>query len=220
MDLLKKIFGGAGKPSVTLPADLTAVVSRYLQQEPLHGSLALSHTRFVVLDISTTGLDSGKDRITSIAAVAIKGGVIDPADVLAMDLDAPDEARGFAQERQLACLLQFIGNSPVAAYPAPFVAAFLAQPMKALLGIDFAPVWINLATMLPELFRDQIATQVPVDEWLHLFEIEAEGRHDALVDAVAEAKLMQIAMVRLAQREVFILEQLLDLEKARQWLRA
>lgn len=220
MDFLKKLFGGAATPAVSLPEPLATQVAHYQAKPTLPGSTLLENVRLVVLDISTTGLDPAKDHITAIAAVGVAGGVIEPGDVLAMEFSATEDSREFAQERQLASLLEFIGNAPVVAYPAPFVSAFLVPPMRQLLGVEFEPVWINQASLMPELFRDQIGKQVPVDDWLHLFGIEADGRHDALVDAFAEAKLMQVALVRLAERDVLNLEQLMALEKARQWLRA
>lgn len=220
MDFLKKLLGAAGGPSVPLPAPIANTVAHFEAKEPLPPTSLLEQMRIVVLDISTSGLEVAKDRMTGIAAVGIERGMIDAGDSFAVDLAAPEDNRDFALERQLAGLLEFVGNSPVVAYPAPFVSGFLSLAMRNYLGVGFSPVWVDLASMMPELYRDQIAKQVPVDDWLHLFGIEVEGRHDPLVDAFAEAKLLQIAMVRLAQREIVNLGQLVAAEKARQWLRA
>lgn len=231
MERLKKLLfgsiGGASRHAVPLPDEVHAALALWRGLPETDASLPHHQTRYVLLDITTTGLQVGQDRIRSIAAVALSGGVIDPTE--AIEFELPEIPAGLPAtessvldqqcSHQLMALLDFIGSSPVVAYPVPFVSAFLQPVFERWLGVDFKPYWLDLAQILPELFRELINTQAPIDEWLHCFGIEAPGRHDALVDALATARLLQVVLSRAVQNDLLTVAQLSELEKARRWLR-
>jgi DNA polymerase-3 subunit epsilon len=79
--------------------------------------------------------------------------------------------------------------------------------------------WIDLAWVLPELYRERIDNQVGLDPWLASFNIENILRHNAVSDAYATAKLLQVAQTRGASLGKDSAEIFMDMEKARRWLR-
>lgn len=218
MEVLRKLFGQR-RPTVALPEEVNALLEPYLALTALPTETHIDDVRFVVLDIATSGLNVETDCVTSIAAVVVQGGYLQLQDAIYLDLDAARQKAGFTIERDLAHLLAFLGNAPVVAYPAPFVHAFLQPLFKASLGVEFAPAYLDLCLLLPELFREHGSRQLPLDHWLDCFGIEADGRQDPLVDALAEAKLWQVLLARAKQREILSLAQLSSQESARHWLR-
>lgn len=225
MERLKKLLFGNGfggnRTAIALPDDVHAALARWRGLPDTVDNQPHYQTRYVVLDITTTGLQVGQDQVRQIAAVAVSGGLIHPDDLLCLELPQANAATGPDEElaRQLMGLLEFIGNAPVVAYPVPFVSGFLGPLMTRHLGLDFKPYWLDLALILPELFKEQISAQVSIDDWLHCFGIEAPGRHDAVVDALATARLLQIVLNRAGLRELATPAHLAEIEKARRWLR-
>lgn len=60
--------------------------------------------------------------------------------------------------------------------------------------------------------------RVPLDDWLNRFDIEVITRHNAVSDAYATAKLLQIAMARGAQRNADTPASFIEIESARRWM--
>ena len=72
--------------------------------------------------------------------------------------------------------------------------------------------------MLPSLFPDLTSARANLDDWLNLFAIENIMRHNAVSDAYATAKLLQVAISAGNQRGVASPAGLLRQEKARRWM--
>ena len=79
--------------------------------------------------------------------------------------------------------------------------------------------WIDLAWVMPELFREIIDGQAVLDEWLQRFDIENILRHNAVSDAYATAKLLLIAQARAVTLGKDSASIFMDVERARRWVR-
>lgn len=219
MQRLKKfLFGGSGKLRDGLPDDVRAAVEAWREQpEP---DLGVPHyqVRYAVVDVATSGLQVEHDKLLGIAGVGLqRAAVIAPDDAFALDLG--DDAADGAIERSLAAFLHYAGQGPLVTYQAPFVGAFLRRLFEARFGLRYEPDWIDLAWLLPDLFNERIDSLVPMDAWLESFGIEVPGRRDALADSVALARLLQLALVRAIERGADTPAKLLDIGRARRWLR-
>lgn len=214
--LKKLLFGGSDKAGTGLPEHVRAALDSWRQQAAADLDRPHYLTRYVVVDVATAGLDSERDAVIGIAGLGLgKGGLIMPGDAFALDPAAEAEELNC----QMAAFLHFIGRSPLVTYQVPFVGAFLERLFTERFGLHFQPGWIDLAWLLPDLFKDKIDTLVPMDAWLDLFGIEVPGRRDALADSVALARLLQVALPRAMARGADTPGKLIDIGRARRWLR-
>ncbi|WP_374326296.1 hypothetical protein [Azonexus sp.] len=214
---IKKLLFGEGA-SENLPADVRDAVNAWLvsEAEVLESSHFL--TRYVVVDVATTGLDPERDRLIGIAATVLHKGVIAPAQSLCIDLAAADEPAML--DRQLAAFLHFVGKSPLVAYHAAYVASFLQPLIRKRLGVNFQPRWVDLVWLLPAMFGERSAKPLPLDDWLVAFGLDAgEGRRTPVANSMLLARLMQMLVVRAHRKGIDTVEALIDESKASSHLR-
>jgi DNA polymerase-3 subunit epsilon len=79
--------------------------------------------------------------------------------------------------------------------------------------------WIDLAWVMPAVVRELERGGDGLDDWLRLFDIENIQRHNAVSDAYATAKLLQVALAQGVQFELRSPADLIKVEKARRWKR-
>lgn len=235
MNWFSRLFRGEVLPEVVLtPAQQQAIATWKALPPP---DLGRSHflNRYVVADVETSGLHMEKDWLISIGAVAVVDGMIDFADafevvlrqdevsthanILIHGIGGSEQSDGVDPADALVAFLGYLGKSPLVAYHALFDQTMIERAMKAHLGIKFEQRWIDLAWVLPDLFRERIDEQVDLDVWLHLFGIENIMRHNAVADAFATANLLQVAIARGGQRNAETPESFFGIEKARRWMR-
>ena len=110
----------------------------------------LREQRLVVLDLETTGLNTQRDQVLSIGAVVIEDGAIDfgqqfertlqcrelklSPSVLIHGLGPNAIAAGSDPAEALLELMEYIGDSPVLAFHAPFDQHMLGRAVKEHLG--------------------------------------------------------------------------------------
>lgn len=218
--LKKFLFGNSDKPIAGLSDDVRTALEVWRRQAGAPLDQPHFHTRYVVVDVATAGLDSERDAVLGLAGLGLeRGGIMAPDDAFALDLSTTDPLQSGLLDRQIMAFLQFAGQGPLVTYQAPFVGAFLGRLLAERFGLDFEPDWIDLAWLLPDLFKEKIDSLVPMDAWLAAFGIEVPGRRDALADSVAIARLLQVALSRAVQRGADTPGKLLDISRARRWLR-
>lgn len=167
--------------------------------------------RWVVLDVESSGLDPGRDRLLSIAAVAVQvqsaGLHIVPADSFEIMLQqpvsetAPDKANilvhglgvgaqqaGVVPDVALQAFMAWAGSAPLIGYHVAFDRQLLERAERTH-GLR-APRrhWLDLAELAPVLRRD-----VPgkaLDDWLAAFGIRCLARHQSAADVLATAELL------------------------------
>lgn len=199
--------------------------------------LAHSHfqTRYVVVDVESSGLNMAKDRLISIGAVAVVNGLVDSQDafevilkqevvsdtenILLHGIGGSAQQEGMDPPEALLRFLAYIGRSPLVAYHAFFDNHMIARAMEKYLGHKFEPVWLDLAWIMPELYQERIDTNAALDAWLNCFGIENIQRHNAVSDCYATAMLLQVAMARANERGAETPERVMEIERVRRWLR-
>lgn len=219
MQKLKKLLFGADTPDRNLPSDVRSALQAWLALPGPNLDQVHFHTRYVVVDVATSGLNVEEDRLLGIAGLVLeRGGAIVPDQAFAFDLASTGED-GDVLDRRLTAFLRLVGHAPLVTYQAPFVGAFLKRLFEERLGLHFQPDWIDLAWLLPDLFKERMDGLVPMDAWLETFAIQVPGRRDPLADSVALARLLQLALPRAAERGADTPGKLIDIGRARRWLR-
>jgi len=94
----------------------------------------------------------------------------------------------------------------------------IERTLTEYLGIEWRLAWIDLAWVMPDLFRDVEHTGGGLDAWLDHFSIVSIRRHHAISDAYATAQLLQITIASGARKGFMTPASLLELEKARRHL--
>lgn len=224
-----KGFGFKGRAGA--PADLPENVRQALESWRASPAPALDephfHTRYVVIDVVTSGPRAEEDGLLGISAVGLQAGAIVAADAFALDLsgeeadDAPPQG-GFPRgtvDSQLMAFLTYAAKAPLVTYHAPFVGSFLKQAYKARLEVDFQPQWIDLTWLLPSLFRDKSPTVLPLDDWLEILAIDSGGRRDPMTNTLMLARLFQMLLVRANDQGILNADKLIEESKSASFLR-
>lgn len=194
----------------------------------------LQVTRCVVVDVETSGLEPFHDRLISVGAVALTGGLLRLAEsfevvlrqhtpsnernILVHGIDGTTQTCGQDAADGLAAFLEFAGKAPLIGFHADFDRTMIRRAMLAELGSAPVNAWLDVAVLAPALFADRAAAAVTLDDWLQIFGIENHSRHNALADACATAQLFQIVAAQAAQQGMRSCADLLRLEKDRRWL--
>ena len=192
-------------------------LSRLPKPTPL-GVCTLREQRWVVLDLETSGLNPNRDQVLSIGAVAIEDGAIDFAQQFERTLHRPLQktnasvlihglgpdalAAGCDPAEALLDLLDFIGNSPVLAFHAPFDQHMLGRALKDHLGYKLQHPFLDVADIAPLLCPQAHIREAGLDEWIDWFKLEVFERHNASADALATAELALILFSRARQQQI------------------
>lgn len=232
MNWLAKFFGGSARDVVLTP-DQQQAIADWKRLPATDTGRSHYQNRYVVADVETSGLNMREDRLISIGAVAVVNGLLDfsdafqvvlrqdtvstTANILIHGIGGSEQSDGMDPADALLAFLQYLGKSPLFAYHALFDQTMIARAMKEFLGLKFDQQWIDLAWVMPDLCRDQIAEQVDLDVWLRLFGIENIQRHNAVSDAFATAQLLQVAMAQGMHQKAETPASFAEIEKARRW---
>ncbi|MCI0913704.1 3'-5' exonuclease [Pseudomonas putida] len=207
-------------------------LARLPKPAPL-GVCSLREQRWVVLDLETSGLNPNRDQVLSIGAVAIEDGAIDfsqqfertlhrpaqktNASVLIHGLGPSALAAGSDPAKALLELLEFMGDSPVLAFHAPFDQRMLARALKETLGHRLQQPFLDVAELAPMLNPDTVLREAGLDDWVARFGLQVDERHHASADAQVTAEL---ALILFSQARRQQLDSPLQLEqRLRGWRR-
>jgi DNA polymerase-3 subunit epsilon len=191
---------------------------------------ALCAARWVVVDCETSGLDIDRDRLLSVAGVAVREGRVDLADAYEAKVrqDTPSSPEnivihgiggdtqvlhGKELERVAREFAAFVGDGVPAAFHAAFDAGILRRH-----GVAPRRRWLDLAGLAPALFPALGRKDSSLDHWLAAFGIPLQARHDALGDAFATAQLLLVLLNEAQRQQVETVQALLKTERAGRWL--
>jgi DNA polymerase-3 subunit epsilon len=172
-------------------------------------------TRWIMIDVETTGLDPRSDELLCVAALAIDMRHDAPQLVVADSFEvvlrhpSPTASHdnvllhgiGWGQQRQglpapeaLSQLSRWVGDSPLLAYHAGFDQQVLQQAFKRqrLARPDWS--WMDLADLLPAAFPELEARSL--DQWMQALDVRCVQRHQAAADVWASAQLFLKAWPR------------------------
>ncbi|WP_265942926.1 hypothetical protein [Dechloromonas sp. A34] len=217
LNLKKLLFKDA------MPAHLSADVRTALESWRAMPAPALDevhfHTRYVVVEITSSGVNSESDQLLSIAATSVRQSTILPDDAFFVDLAGQGEDAA-ALDRQLVAFLQFVGKCPVVTYHVSYVSGFLQRALRERLGVDFQAQWVDLAWLLPAMFSDRGSSIMPLDHWIEVFGFDAgNGRRSAMENTLMLARIFQMLLVRAVGKQIDTAAQLLDESRASTFLR-
>jgi DNA polymerase III subunit epsilon len=187
----------------------------------------LFETTFVVLDLETTGLRPGHDRITEVGAVKVRAGEvlgelrtfvhpgcpIPPAITAvtgitdAMVRDAPPI------EAVLPTILAFLGDAVLVAHNARFDVSFLRAAATAHAGRELEPVVVDTAQLARRLVRDEVRNCRLATLAQH-FRSPIRPDHRALTDARATVDVLHGLIERAGTLGATTLEDLRDLARS------
>lgn len=215
---LKKLLFRGGAPS-GLPEDVRASLDAWrASKAPALDDLHY-HTRYVVVDIVSSGLDPDKDQLLGLAASSIWQGTIQPDDTFYIDFSTLD-GEGAAVDRQLMAFLLFAAKAPLVTYHVPYVGGFLQRAFNERLGLDFQPQWVDMAWLMPAMFEEQGHTVMPLDHWLECFGLDGgEGRRDAMANTLLLGRIFQMLLVRAVGKQIDTAARLVDESRASSFLR-
>lgn len=187
----------------------------------------LFDTTFVVLDLETTGLQPGRDRITEVGAVKVRGGEvlgelrtfvhpgrpIPPAVTAvtgitdAMVRDAP------AIDAVVPILREFLGPAVLVAHNARFDLSFLRAAWAATGAGDYDPVVVDTARLARRLLHDEVRNCRLATLAQHL-RARTMPEHRALTDARATVDVLHGLIERAGSLGAVTLEDLRDLSRS------
>lgn len=167
--------------------------------------------RYVVLYLATGGLDPEQHPITSLAAVGVSQGRIRPQDAFWMEPGSTDPEAWLG-------LLEFVGKAPLVGFQLPLLRAFLEPALEANLGLEDDFAWLDLAVLLPELFRGASEEGRGLEGWQEYFSLAPEARGDVMGNALSQARLLQRLLSAARSRGADTPAALLEQAKARRWL--
>ena len=189
-----------------------------------------SASRYVVVDVETSGLNLARDRLIAIGAVAILGGKIHLADsmeiivqqqrassrdnILIHGIGGTAQAEGIPAAEALLAFLEYLGRAPLLAFHVTFDKTMIARALKASLGLKFKHPWADLAYLAPALHPELASRKRSLDDWMEQFGISNYARHSALADALSTACLMLALRNRMRARHVDNFRNMCNLEKA------
>lgn len=182
------------------------------------GSEPLRSQRWVVLDLETSGLNLNRDLVLSIGAVVIEDGAVDFSQMFERTLQRAETklspsvlihglgpsaiAAGSDPVDALLDFMEFVGDSPLLAFHAPFDQHMLCRALKDSLGYRLAHPFLDVADIAPLLCPDAPIREAGLDDWINHFNLHVGERHHASADALATAELMLILFSRARQQHI------------------
>ena len=195
---------------------------------------AFDASRFVVVDVETTGLDLVRDRLIAIGACAVENGrvvladsfevvlrqdtVSDRDNILIHGIGGEAQREGLEPVDALLGFLDFLGKSPLVAFHVTFDETMIKKAVKQYLGFEFKHPWLDLAYVMPGLLPEYARRYRALDDWSGHFAINNFARHSALADALATAQLLLCALPLAKSKRSTSYRNLQDLEKAQRWV--
>lgn len=172
---------------------------------------AIDDTRWVVLDVESSGLDADRDRLLAIAAVSVRhdgrrawidladsfeavllqppaNAPVDKANILVHGIGVGAQRGGDDASGVLARFETFVGASPLLGFHAAFDRRLIERASDAALGRRMRNAWLDIADLAVVLRPDLPARAL--DDWLAFYGIECSVRHQAAADALATAELL------------------------------
>lgn len=175
-------------------------------------------SRWLMVDVETTGLDPRRDQLLAISAIGLRvdwsakrlwvefgdsfevvlrnasGAGRDT--ILLHGIGLQQQREGVAPRQALADFSAFAGASPLLGFHAAFDEAMIGRSCRMHLGHALENSWLDLEHLCAAGFESVPARAL--DDWLDHFHIPCPQRHRAAADALAECELLLRIWPRLA----------------------
>ena len=175
------------------------------------GGSGRESTRWVVVDVETSGLDAQRDRLLAIAGVAVElagerpridvgdsfevvlrqptdGHAPDRDNILLHGIGIGAQRAGVDPAEALRAFERWVGASPLVAFHSAFDETMIQRHCQAVLGRRLPNAWADLALVAP-VVAPQVRART-LDDWMQAYRIECAVRHQAAADTFATAELM------------------------------
>ncbi len=188
-------------------------------------------SRYVVVDVESSGLNIARDRLIAIGAVAVTGGrvdlndsfeivlqqeqVSDKTNILIHGIGGTAQREGMPPAEALLAFLEYLGKDPLIAFHVAFDESMIKRALKTFLGLNFRHAWADLAYVTPALHPQLAQRYRSLDDWMGLFQIGNYARHNALADALSTAELLLALQPKLKARRAASFAGLKTLERER-----
>lgn len=175
-----------------------------------------NESRYVVVDVESSGLNISRDRLIAIGAVAVANGrirlddsfeivlqqaqVSEKDNILIHGIGGTAQREGMAAADALLAFLEYLGKDPLIAFHVSFDESMIGRAMRTFLGLDFRHAWADLAYVAPALHPQLARRYRTLDDWMDRFGIGNYARHNALADALSTAELLLALRPGLAPR--------------------
>lgn len=175
-------------------------------------------SRWLVLDVETSGLDPARDRLLAIAAIGVqvdwerrrlairladsfevvlRHATPSPRDnILLHGIGVQRQREGMPADEALAAFALHAGGAPLLAFHAAFDEALIARHARGLPGGAPRNRWLDIEHLCAVAFPQVRARSL--DEWLAHFGIRCAARHQAAADTLAECELLLRIWPRIA----------------------
>lgn len=209
-------------------------LNTWLALPPPQLATTVTKSRYVVVDVETSGLNMAEDRLISIGAVAVESGQIvlgdcfyvilqqaiasDKENILLHGITSSAQIEGVPASDGLLDFLEFVQKAPIIAFHVTFDRTMIQRALRQFLGIAFKHPWLDMAYVMPALNPPLASSYHSLDDWIVHYAIRNEARHNALADAMVTAQLFQIALHQARKKNIVNFDQLFDLEKAQRWV--
>jgi len=228
MGLLSRLLGSSPR----LAPEIEDRLQRLSELSPPPNVNSHRKSRYVTVDVETTGLDMRRDRVLSIGAVAVERCAITLADCFEVVLRQPEtsgrdnilvhriggqrQLGGEDPSESLMRFLEYVSHCPLVAFRAEFVRTMIDRALKETLGTVSQSAWLDLAEILPALYPSN--ENKTMDDWMRTMNIRMLARDDALADALATAQMLQVCLHQAETLEMTCPAHLLEMQKAQHWL--
>ncbi len=225
-------FANILRSAPRLPPDLEDRLQLLAERSPPPTRNRHRASRYVTVDIETTGLDRRRDRVLSIGAVSVDRGRIDLSQCFEVVLKQPETSsyenilvHRIGGQRQLSGVdpgdalvqfLEYVAHAPLVAYRFEFIQTMLDRTLKEHLRIHTQRRWIDLTRLLTALYPSNETRTM--DDWLKLIGVHRLAQHDALADALATAQMLQMCLPVADGSNLTCPQHLIELHKPRHWL--
>jgi DNA polymerase-3 subunit epsilon len=182
------------------------------------------HSRYIVLDLATSGLKPASDVVLGLAASTVHRDLVSPGDAFYVRSTDEDGGDGKVSDgldaRQLIAFLQFSAKCPIVTYHGAFVGEFLQRAYKDRLGLNFQAAWIDLAWLLPALFPEKWHAIKPFDYWIDAFGLDTgSGQRSSMENNLLMARMFQMLLTRAKEKHIDTAQALIqESEASRQLL--
>jgi DNA polymerase-3 subunit epsilon len=189
----------------------------------------VNESRYVVVDVESSGLNVKKDHLIAIGAVAVTQGAIQLRDsieivlqqtqvsardnILIHGIGGTAQREGVPPAEALLTFLEYLGKDPLIAFHVAFDEAMISRAVKTFLGFNFKHAWADLAYVTPALYPRLARRCRSLDDWMEIFGISNYARHNALADALSTAGLLLLLRLNMEKRGMTNLHGLKRLEQ-------
>jgi DNA polymerase-3 subunit epsilon len=175
------------------------------------GRAAPDPTRWVMLDVETSGLDVRSDRLLAIAAIAMQvnwhTGTLDvqlgdsfevvlrqdevsnKENILLHGIGAQQQREGLDPRLALQSFAAYVGSAPLLAFHAAFDQSMINRYSSRYLGQALSNPWVDIDHLCAVTCEGVDAHAL--DDWMTHFGIHCAVRHQAAADTLAECELLQ-----------------------------